>query len=616
LPSFSRFIQQSIALFTLLFWGGTVSHTLADDTAVSVKHMVGQKIMLDLRYFCSDGTSSSSCRKGMTVLPSAIKTMLVKHHIGGVILFSENIESTAQVSALTAALQNTMTDAELPSMFIAVDQEGGRVARFPAHMVTPFLGNMAIGATFDKTKSQFSTQVGEHLGTALRQLGVNVNFAPSVDVNSEPRNPVINVRSFSSSANTVAQLGASFVSSMQRQGVLSALKHFPGHGDTQVDSHTGLPLVTHDIETTMSQDVLPFAHIIQSDTPPAMIMSAHIQYPSLDSNKMVTTQGKAVFAPATLSKPILTGLLRNTLKYQGLIVTDALDMAGIANYFSQQEAVVKAFDAGADIALMPYTIRTPEDIAQFDGFMTSLVDAVSSNIESAALKASYQRIMAAKQRLTQLNPAQVETITANDQVLMRQTHIAQGREIETALAQASITSLYGAHDLAADAKQWLVLMPDSLRCNAMQTAMATVDPSVNVTCVSYSTRTPQHSLVSNVSADAVLIGDISPRHSAYEMGNENFNGEPRSSSAAQYAWLTQQAQYFQNKKVPMVYASLRMPYQNDGLSALADVGLATYSYRADTMPDGTTYGAAFNSLAEVLLGKHTPQGKLPVPTQH
>lgn len=100
------------------------------------------------------------------------------------------------------------------------------------------------------------------------------------------------------------------------------------------------------------------------------------------------------------------------------------------------------------------------------------------------------------------------------------------------------------------------------------------------------------------------------------MGNENLKGEPRSSLIAQYAWLTQQAQFFHDKKVPIVYASLRMPYQYAELAALADVGLATYSYRADTMPDGTTYGAAFNSLAEVLLGKHTPQGKLPVPTQH
>ena len=150
----------------------------------------------------------------------------------------------------------------------------------------------------------------------------------------------------------------------------------------------------------------------------------------------------------------------------------------------------------------------------------------------------------------------------------------------------------------------------------MKTAMTTVKPNVNVTCVSYSTKTPQHSLVTDVSAGAVLIGDISPRHSAYEMGNENLEGEPRSSLAAQYAWLTQQAQYFHDKKVPMVYASLRMPYQHAELAVLADSGLATYSYRADTMPDGTAYGAAFNSLAKVLLGKHTPQGKLPVPTQY
>ncbi|PTT92607.1 beta-hexosaminidase, partial [Pseudomonas sp. HMWF031] len=204
------------------------------ETIRAVKNMLGQKIILDFRYFCEGNTPSSRCRTPMTVIPPSLLNVLSTHNIGGVILFSENIQNTEQLITLNYTMQQHMVKAGRQPLFIAVDQEGGRVARLPSDMLSPFAGNMAIGATFHQRGSAFAQSVASHIGQTLLPLGINTNFAPSVDVNSEPKNPVINVRSFSENPEQVAALGQTFVSAMQSAGVMSAIKHFPGHGDTHV----------------------------------------------------------------------------------------------------------------------------------------------------------------------------------------------------------------------------------------------------------------------------------------------------------------------------------------------------------------------------------------------
>ena len=180
----------------------------------------------------------------------------------------------------------------------------------------------------------------------------------------------------------VASLGSSMVRAYQQNGVLSAVKHFPGHGDTNVDSHSGLPNVSHELPKVLSHDIAPFAQVIK-DAHPAFVMTAHIQFPNLDNSRLRGKNGASVIVPATLSRKILHDILREELGFDGIVVTDALDMAGITHYFSRQEALVHTFAAGSDIALMPFTIRTPEDIIEFEQWFRSL-NALSNEMLAVA----------------------------------------------------------------------------------------------------------------------------------------------------------------------------------------------------------------------------------------
>ena len=177
------------------------------DTHIDKTKMLGQKLMLDLRYFCPNDTPSKQCKQPVTELPSELSRLLSRHAIGGVILFAENLVTTTQIKKLTAQIHATAIDHDLP-MFIAVDQEGGRVARLPTDYSPAFSGNMALGATYAKHQTQLASQVAEVIGQDLLAMGINVNFAPTVDVNANPQNPVINVRSFGESVPLVSALGS------------------------------------------------------------------------------------------------------------------------------------------------------------------------------------------------------------------------------------------------------------------------------------------------------------------------------------------------------------------------------------------------------------------------
>ncbi|MBT3135917.1 beta-hexosaminidase [Alteromonas sp. ALT199] len=598
------------------------------ETISATKDMLGQKIILDFRYFCEDNTPSSHCRTPMTVIPASLLNVLSTHNIGGVILFSENIQNTEQLITLNYTMQQHMVKAGRQPLFIAVDQEGGRVARLPSEMLSPFAGNMAIGATFHQRGSAFAQSVASHIGQALLPLGINTNFAPSVDVNSEPKNPVINVRSFSEKPEQVAALGLAFVSAMQSTGVMSAIKHFPGHGDTHVDSHSGLPQVTHTEAQAMEGDILPFANIINSATPPAMVMSAHIQYPSLDDTTIIDKHGMSQIVPATLSKKILSNLLRNQLGYQGLIVTDALDMAGITQFFSHEEALVSAFSAGADIALMPFTIRNQDDIKKFALLLDNAARRVS---ESAFLRASHNRILKAKQRfalqnfLSQpmswwLNEAKENASMDNHNSLKN-----RGIEVEKALSKSSVTVLYGKDKLPITTSRWLALMPDAARCLAFEAALTRprftdTNKPLEFACLPL-TALPETQLAINLlkQADVLVVGNISPLHANYELGGfdlpEHITRRASENDVMAFSKKIMRTAKTQSKTV--IFTPLRMPYKAQDVKELADVAIATFSYAVNITKQSdkanqqvTSY--SLNALADVLMGNALVEGRSPV----
>ena len=263
-------------------------------------------------------------------------------HLGGVILFNTagNIENPAQVAALTADLQNTALESGGIPLFIAADQEGGIVARF-REGVTVFPGNMALGAAGSEDLARLNASV---LARELRIMGINLNFAPVVDVNNNPDNPVIGVRSFGSDPAAVARLGAAMVDPYREAGVLATAKHFPGHGDTAVDSHYGLPYIDHDRARLSSVELPPFQAMVDAGVPAVMV--AHILMPGLTGSAELPTS----LSPQAISH------LRDEMGFEGLIMSDSMSMGAITENWGLEEACVKAFQAGIDMIVFgPWT---------------------------------------------------------------------------------------------------------------------------------------------------------------------------------------------------------------------------------------------------------------------
>ncbi|MGQ4276841.1 glycoside hydrolase family 3 protein [Pseudidiomarina sp. E22-M8] len=611
------FALAAVSLFAYANLSACTPESSSPQPLSEVRQLLGQKLMLDFRYFCDDSTPSDDCKQAVTELPPELAEVLRSGAIGGVIVFAENLETASQIMSLIDAMQQVMREHGLPPLFIALDQEGGRVARLPDDIVTRFSGNMAIGATYPNHGTLFANQVGAGIGKAVKLLGFNLNFAPTVDVNVNPENPVINVRSYGENAELVADLGQATVSAMQAQGVMSALKHFPGHGDTHVDSHTGLPRVDHDRATIDAVDLLPFKRSIASDTPPAMIMTAHIQYPQLDDTTFVATDGEATVVPATMSHKILTGVLRGQLGYHGVIVTDALDMAGIAHYFDPLAATVQTFQAGADIALMPYTIRNHDDIADFSQYFAGLERAVEDGaIDFVQLQASAARIAALKTKygLKSTGNMPLAERIANVQARLP---LAANKKLERELAAAAITNVFDNGVLPVTTTKWQLVMPDTLRCIAFRQALVTQQPTSEVNCVSLN-ELPEGQPWQQWNPDATLvIGDITPHHSLAEMGgmNDLKNWRERPSKDAQYLWIEQALTAAKQRQQPSVVIALRAPYVLSRFTGLADAALASYDYSAYA-PTNAANSTAIHSpsiaaAVAALLGAPTP-GVLPV----
>ncbi len=262
---------------------------------------------------------------------------------GGIILFGRNLGSQTEIIDLNSALQKqTLKITGIP-LLISVDQEGGRVIRVKDG-VTQFPGAMALGQTKD---ADLAKKVGFVTSYQLRKLGLNFLFAPDLDINNNPYNPVINTRSLGSNLETVLKVGIAFEEGARAGGSIPVIKHFPGHGDTNVDSHLGLPKIEKTLEELRSFELVPFKTAI--DNGADAVMSAHIVYPKIDPN-----------FPATLSSRILGDILRKELQHNGLIVTDAMEMDAIDEHYQKDDPGVLALLAGADIILMTSWGKTTE----------------------------------------------------------------------------------------------------------------------------------------------------------------------------------------------------------------------------------------------------------------
>ncbi|MDH2427872.1 glycoside hydrolase family 3 protein [Sphaerisporangium sp. TRM90804] len=336
-----------------------------------------------------------------------------KYRPGGVILFpwAGNVADAGQLVKLADGLQEA---SEIPLM-IGADQENGVVSRL-SPLVTDVPGSMAIGATGDPEQARAAARV---TGAELRALGLNLDFAPVADVNVDPANPVIGARSYGSDPKRVAAMVGAAVDGFHEAGVASAAKHFPGHGDTRVDSHSGLPVIDHSRSQWDRLDAPPFRAAVERGVD--IVMSAHVVMPKLDPSG----------DPATLSKPIITGLLRDELGYDGVVSTDALDMDAVREKYGDGEVAVRAILAGVDLLLMP------PDLPKAHAAVLAAVE--SGRISRDRLDRSVSRLLALKAGRGILDgPAPGAGQAAK--VLRSEEHRARAQRI----ADRSVTAVKGA----------------------------------------------------------------------------------------------------------------------------------------------------------------------------
>jgi beta-N-acetylhexosaminidase len=317
---------------------------------------------------------------GGTEVDGTVARLLDESKAGGVALFSRNIVSPTQTAALVRGVRAhdpRVGGVRIPT-FVAVDQEGGNVVRLKS-MATVLPTAMALGATDDATLAR---RVGQALGRDLVAWGFNMNLAPVLDVNSNPKNPVIGTRSFGADPERVAALGAGYIRGLADEGIVAVAKHFPGHGDTDVDSHYGLPVLSHDRARLDAVELLPFTRAFSAGLP--AMMTAHIALPQIAEAKDV---------PATVSRRVLTDLVRHELRWDGLIITDGLEMRGVVEHYGTGEAAVQAVVAGADMVMVLWSPQAKKAVRR------ALLEASrSGRIPPARLDEAVRRVLSAKAR--------------------------------------------------------------------------------------------------------------------------------------------------------------------------------------------------------------------------
>ncbi|WP_214798436.1 MULTISPECIES: glycoside hydrolase family 3 protein [unclassified Exiguobacterium] len=588
--------------------------TMSIDQRVSTKlesmtlvQKIGQMIMPDFRLW--NGANH-------TELAPEVARVIDRFDLGGVILFAENVKETEQTTKLVHDLQEVVKqDAsnDIP-LFVTIDQEGGIVTRLGTGTNLP--GNMALGAT---RNSQYAYDAGEIIGSELHALGVNVNFGPVLDVNNNPGNPVIGVRSFSSDPDLVGELGSAMTKGIQDQGVAATAKHFPGHGDTAVDSHYGLPIVDKTLDELRGLELLPFKRAITEGID--MIMTAHIGMPQIEDEVVESDRGTFPL-PATLSDDVITGVLREELEYEGIVVTDALNMQAIADNFTEAEAVIKTFEAGVDIALMPTILRSEADVIKLEAIFEEVIAAVNDGrLSEATIDESVERILKLKAERgiwgETMNSTTLEAKLAEaNTVVGSAEHKVKEREI----AEAAVTLVKNENKtLPFKPKKGdtvLVLSPTKDQTDSMMKTIKSLEKNagnmkdVNVITANYSASTPHldrnPALRQQVeAADYIIVGS-----------NVNNSVKLKPTSADHYV-PAEVFRYANETGKKSVLLSLRNPY-DIAVQLEAPAQLLIYGFKGDPNgPDseaGNLKSAGPNLPAGIraIFGEVKPQGKLPV----
>ncbi len=416
--------------------------------------------------------------KSAAELTAPYKEILKKYDFGGVIFFGDNIVDAGQTVTMIRGCQEAAagSEQEIP-MLICVDQEGGIVNR--VSFGTTSSGSMALAATGDEALTEESADM---MGQEIRALGFNMDFAPVSDVNSNPNNPVIGVRSFSDDPQIAAGHVKAFIRGLDKNGVLAALKHFPGHGNVGEDSHTHLPSSDHSLEELRACDLIPFQAGI--DAGADMIMSAHIQHPKIETGKYTSKlDGKDIFLPATLSRTIITGILREEMGYDGIVITDAMDMGAIASHFDRTDAAVLAINADVDILLCPVNVYQDGEEDTFpdvDKYMKDLLARVEAgDISEEELDNSVSRILKLKIKKGIMESKPSESVDEQIEKAKAVVGSPEHHKREWEIMQKGLTLVKNEGGMlpldGKDGKRTLILVPSDYRMPTVEYAVGRLE---------------------------------------------------------------------------------------------------------------------------------------------
>ncbi|MGE5577781.1 MAG: beta-N-acetylhexosaminidase [Syntrophothermus sp.] len=525
--------------------------------SMSMEEKIGQLVMVGL--------------DGPEVTPSD-EEFIARYGIGNMVFFGRNIVDPAQAQSLTHRLQEIASRRRHPVGFLlSIDQEGGAVARLTSgETVLP--GNMALGATGSE---EHARQAAEVTAAEIAALGFNMNLAPVLDINNNPDNPGIGVRSFGEDVSLVTRLGVATIRAYQGAGVVATAKHFPGKGDVTVDSHLDLPTVAHARERLDRVELAPFVAAIRAGV--GAIMTAHVFFPAVEPVPGL---------PATLSPSVLTGLLREELGFTGVLLTDDLFMGAIAKKYAAGEAAVRALEAGADMALLCH------GQAAQAAAIEAIRDAVrTGRISEERVDVSVDRILTLKARYGLRDP---------DRYLARRSLEPVGseehRRVALEIARESVTLLANGQGLIPlapeECRRLLVVSPDirgltqveegQLLESPLAAAVRRFVPEARDFAFAQSPDAAQTAQAVNLalSSDAVVAGCYNA-HLYREQG------------VLVRALL--------DTGVPVVVVAMRNPYDIE-LFPSAKTYIAAYGFRECTM----------QAVAELIFGAIKPRGRLPV----
>ena len=336
---------------------------------MTLRQKVGQLFIIHPDSLDPSPNPKEKCAVGYT--PTMMEAM-EKYPVGGIIMFGENIESPEQIRKFNADLQSCTN---IP-LFLCVDEEGGLVSRLANHKAFHLPKYKSVASVGKSKNPGNALEMGRTIGGYLKEYGFNVNFAPVADVNTNPKNTIIGNRAFSSNPETAAQMASAMAEGLREQGIIPTFKHFPGHGDTVEDSHDALAVSRKTAAELAECEWIPFVSATADD----MIMMGHIALPNILNDR----------TPATMSPEIVTGILKNQLGFQGLVVTDSLEMGAITDLYTSDKAALGALKAGCDLILMP---------ANLEKAFEAVVEAYGTGtLDVAGLDATVERILRFKER--------------------------------------------------------------------------------------------------------------------------------------------------------------------------------------------------------------------------